>query len=400
MESYGNLLNEEWMNLSSMFSCDQNSDHLMCHELFSNEYEHGLNPSILWPSCSSESNSSNSSVVYDQINLAYPSHHDLKSNFHNYFSQESSNSTDSPPYPSHNIFQFSAPSNTFPDILSNESNDVCVMEGDYTNFSLLAQVFSDEAMEDILFLKQDEVVEKGKKETSARQHVPNIGDVSEETFPKRKYEMLELPFLLEEGNTGRMDMNPKKKSRILRDNKSTKKSPPKKNQKMITTINRNEDDGGFLGGANNSTEKTRASRGAATDPQSIYARRSKPGRGDVQSSSFCGSEDDSNASQEFEGGANNSTEKTRASRGAATDPQSIYARKRRERINERLKTLQTIVPNGTKVDISTMLEEAVHYVKFLQLQIKLLSSDDKWMYAPIAYNGMDMGLYQNISQSI
>ncbi|MCD9560722.1 hypothetical protein HAX54_019470 [Datura stramonium] len=84
--------------------------------------------------------------------------------------------------------------------------------------------------------------------------------------------------------------------------------------------------------------------------------------------------------------------KSRASRGSATDPQSLYARKRRERINQRLRILQSLVPNGTKVDISTMLEEAVQYVKFLQLQIKLLSSDDLWMYAPIAYNGMDIGL--------
>ncbi|GMI64921.1 hypothetical protein HRI_000161300 [Hibiscus trionum] len=90
--------------------------------------------------------------------------------------------------------------------------------------------------------------------------------------------------------------------------------------------------------------------------------------------------------------------KTRASRGAATDPQSLYARKRRERINERLRILQNLVPNGTKVDISTMLEEAVHYVKFLQLQIKLLSSDDLWMYAPIAYNGIDIDLDKNISK--
>ncbi|KAF3333879.1 transcription factor bHLH84-like protein [Carex littledalei] len=84
--------------------------------------------------------------------------------------------------------------------------------------------------------------------------------------------------------------------------------------------------------------------------------------------------------------------KTRAGRGSATDPQSLYARKRRERINERLRILQNLVPNGTKVDISTMLEEAVQYVKVLQLQIKMLSSDEHWMYAPIAYNGMNIGL--------
>ncbi|KAJ1385473.1 Myc-type, basic helix-loop-helix [Sesbania bispinosa] len=108
-----------------------------------------------------------------------------------------------------------------------------------------------------------------------------------------------------------------------------------------------------------------------------------------------------NTSQENNGGATsafkspvalNLNGKKRVSRGSATDPQSLYARKRRERINERLRILQNLVPNGTKVDISTMLEEAVHYVKFLQLQIKLLSSDDLWMYAPIAYNGLDIGL--------
>ncbi|KAL9415303.1 hypothetical protein AB3S75_043565 [Citrus x aurantiifolia] len=120
----------------------------------------------------------------------------------------------------------------------------------------------------------------------------------------------------------------------------------------------------------------------------------------LQLSSSCCSEDESNASQDQIGGEDSSkgkvalnlSGKTRASRGSATDPQSLYARKRRERINERLRILQNLVPNGTKVDISTMLEEAVQYVKFLQLQIKLLSSDDLWMYAPIAYNGMNIGL--------
>ena len=53
---------------------------------------------------------------------------------------------------------------------------------------------------------------------------------------------------------------------------------------------------------------------------------------------------------------------------------SLVLQKRRERINERLKILQNLVPNGTKVDISTMLEEAVHYVKFLQLQIRVRGS--------------------------
>ncbi|KAI5078378.1 hypothetical protein GOP47_0006049 [Adiantum capillus-veneris] len=90
------------------------------------------------------------------------------------------------------------------------------------------------------------------------------------------------------------------------------------------------------------------------------------------------------------GPALNTNGRPRAKRGSATDPQSVYARQRRERINERLKILQNLVPNGAKVDIVTMLEEAISYVKFLQLQVKLLSSDEYWMYAPTTYNGIDV----------
>ncbi|CAN6338765.1 unnamed protein product [Urochloa humidicola] len=114
--------------------------------------------------------------------------------------------------------------------------------------------------------------------------------------------------------------------------------------------------------------------------------------------SCCTSDSDSNASLESADADARPKGKARAGRGATTEPQSIYARKRRERINERLKILQNLVPNGTKVDISTMLEEAVHYVKFLQLQIRLLSSDDMWMYAPIAYNGMNIGIDLNMER--
>ncbi|KAG6541026.1 hypothetical protein Mapa_017599 [Marchantia paleacea] len=92
------------------------------------------------------------------------------------------------------------------------------------------------------------------------------------------------------------------------------------------------------------------------------------------------------------GPALNTNGKPRARRGSATDPQSVYARHRRERITERLKILQHLVPNGAKVDIVTMLEEAISYVKFLQLQVRLLSSDEYWIYAPTTYNGVDVSM--------
>ncbi|XP_068650585.1 transcription factor UNE12-like isoform X2 [Aristolochia californica] len=65
--------------------------------------------------------------------------------------------------------------------------------------------------------------------------------------------------------------------------------------------------------------------------------------------------------------------RVRARRGQATDPHSIAERLRRERIAERMKALQELVPNSNKTDRAAMLDEIVDYVKFLRLQVKVLS---------------------------
>ncbi|GMI85543.1 RHD SIX-LIKE 1, ARABIDOPSIS THALIANA RHD SIX-LIKE 1 [Hibiscus trionum] len=74
----------------------------------------------------------------------------------------------------------------------------------------------------------------------------------------------------------------------------------------------------------------------------------------------------------------NEAKKTKTKSGSSKDPQSIAAKNRRERISERLKVLQELVPNGSKVDLVTMLEKAISYVKFLQLQVKVLATDEFW----------------------
>ncbi|XP_009417990.2 transcription factor bHLH68 [Musa acuminata AAA Group] len=65
--------------------------------------------------------------------------------------------------------------------------------------------------------------------------------------------------------------------------------------------------------------------------------------------------------------------RARARRGQATDPHSIAERLRREKIAERMKNLQELVPSSNKTDKASMLDEIIEYVKFLQLQVKVLS---------------------------
>ncbi|ONK61174.1 uncharacterized protein A4U43_C08F26990 [Asparagus officinalis] len=74
------------------------------------------------------------------------------------------------------------------------------------------------------------------------------------------------------------------------------------------------------------------------------------------------------------GNCNGTTKpRVRARRGQATDPHSIAERLRREKIAERMKNLQELVPNSNKTDKASMLDEIIDYVKFLQLQVKVLS---------------------------
>ncbi|KAB8095320.1 hypothetical protein EE612_023278 [Oryza sativa] len=64
----------------------------------------------------------------------------------------------------------------------------------------------------------------------------------------------------------------------------------------------------------------------------------------------------------------------RARRGQATDSHSLADRVRRERISERMKLLQSLVPGCNKITgKALMLDEIINYVQSLQRQVEFLS---------------------------
>ncbi|KAF8377565.1 hypothetical protein HHK36_030947 [Tetracentron sinense] len=65
--------------------------------------------------------------------------------------------------------------------------------------------------------------------------------------------------------------------------------------------------------------------------------------------------------------------RTSSKRSRAAEVHNLSEKRRRSRINEKMKALQKLIPNSNKTDKASMLDEAIEYLKQLQLQLQMLS---------------------------
>ncbi|KAI4354220.1 hypothetical protein L6164_003108 [Bauhinia variegata] len=116
------------------------------------------------------------------------------------------------------------------------------------------------------------------------------------------------------------------------------------------------------------------------------SKRSKPSEGEGDENGSAKAEEESkggnsNAGEEKQTKSNSKPPEppkdyihVRARRGQATDSHSLAERVRREKISERMKLLQDLVPGCNKVTgKALMLDEIINYVQSLQRQVEFLS---------------------------
>ncbi|MCO5569878.1 hypothetical protein L7F22_023592 [Adiantum nelumboides] len=70
-------------------------------------------------------------------------------------------------------------------------------------------------------------------------------------------------------------------------------------------------------------------------------------------------------------------------RNRVAEVHNLSERNRRNRINDKLKTLQDLIPNSTKTDKASVLDEAIEYMKTLQMQLQMVSMRNSLSVSPM-----------------
>ncbi|KAK8489137.1 hypothetical protein V6N12_030624 [Hibiscus sabdariffa] len=98
---------------------------------------------------------------------------------------------------------------------------------------------------------------------------------------------------------------------------------------------------------------------------------------------------------------------TSSKRSRAAEVHNLSERRRRDRINEKMRALQELIPRCNKSDKASMLDEAIEYLKSLQLQVQMMSMGCGMVpmmfpgvqqYMPTMGMGMGMGMGMDIGR--
>ncbi|XP_075507137.1 transcription factor PIF1-like [Primulina tabacum] len=100
---------------------------------------------------------------------------------------------------------------------------------------------------------------------------------------------------------------------------------------------------------------------------------------------------------------------TLTKKSRAAEVHNLSERRRRDRINEKMKALQELIPRCNKSDKASMLDEAIEYLKSLQLQVQMMMSMGCGMvpmmypgmqqYMPVMGMGMGLGMGMDMSMN-
>ncbi|XP_020884938.1 transcription factor PIF4 isoform X2 [Arabidopsis lyrata subsp. lyrata] len=88
-------------------------------------------------------------------------------------------------------------------------------------------------------------------------------------------------------------------------------------------------------------------------------------------------------------GGNKSNQRSGSNRRSrAAEVHNLSERRRRDRINERMKALQELIPHCSKTDKASILDEAIDYLKSLQLQLQVMWMGSGMAAAPMMFPGV------------
>ncbi|KMT19193.1 hypothetical protein BVRB_1g015850 [Beta vulgaris subsp. vulgaris] len=82
---------------------------------------------------------------------------------------------------------------------------------------------------------------------------------------------------------------------------------------------------------------------------------------------------DADCQSEDETRVKSASGRSSSKRTRAAEVHNMSEKRRRQRINEKMKALQKLIPNSSKTDKASMLDEAIDYLKQLQLQVQMLT---------------------------